>query len=99
MFYFARTFQNGRFGLLTQLQNWRERAFIAAHPGLVIRVLHPLELLYNKLETDREKDFDGVLQILNSRLFSRNKSASLLKMQISPKQRNRALSRIWKRSY
>jgi hypothetical protein len=43
-----------------------ERALIVAHPSLVIRVLHPLDLLYNKLETGRKKDLDGVLQILNN---------------------------------
>lgn len=43
-----------------------ERALVIDHAKLVIRVLHPLDLLYNKLETGRKKDFDGVLQIIVS---------------------------------
>jgi len=57
----------GSWVLLTQPRGWMERALIVAHPRLVIHVLHPLDLLYNKLETGRKKDLDGVLQILNSR--------------------------------
>jgi len=56
----------GSWVLLTQPRGWMERALIVAHPSLVIRVLHPLDLLYNKLETGRKKDLDGVLQILNN---------------------------------
>ena len=58
----------GSWVLLTQPRGWMERALIVEHPHLVIRALHPLDLLYNKLETGRKKDLDGVLQILGSRV-------------------------------
>lgn len=56
----------GSWVLLTQPRGWMDRALVLAHPRLLIRVLHPLDLLYNKLETGRKKDLDGVLQILAS---------------------------------
>jgi len=56
----------GSWVLLTQPRGWMERALVVDHPKLVIRVLHPLDLLYNKLETGRKKDLDGVLQIVVS---------------------------------
>lgn len=56
----------GSWVLLTQPRGWMERALIVEHPRLVIRVLHPLDLLYNKLETGRKKDLAGILQIIGS---------------------------------
>jgi hypothetical protein len=56
----------GSWVLLTQPGGWMERALVVDHPKLLIRVLHPLDLLYNKLETGRKKDLDGVLQILKT---------------------------------
>lgn len=56
----------GTWVLLTQPRGWMERALLVPHPILTIRVLHPLDLLYNKLETARKKDLQGVLLILRS---------------------------------
>lgn len=56
----------GTWVLLTQPRGWMERALVMPHPDLTIRVLHPLDLLYNKLETGRKKDLAGALQILKS---------------------------------
>ena len=54
----------GTWVLLTQPTGWMERALILPHPTLVIRVLHPLDLLYNKLEVGRKKDMDAAFHIL-----------------------------------
>jgi len=56
----------GSWVLLTQPVGWMERALRVDHPKLLIRVLHPLDLVYNKLEAGRKKDLDGVLQIISS---------------------------------
>ena len=56
----------GTWVLLTQPRGWMERALIIPHPTLTIRVLHPLDLVYNKLETGRKKDLEGVTLILRS---------------------------------
>jgi hypothetical protein len=54
----------GRWVLLTQPSGWMERAFVVPHPTLTIRALHPLDLVYNKLEAGRKKDLEGVRRIL-----------------------------------
>jgi hypothetical protein len=56
----------GSWVFLTQPSGWMERSLVIEHPKLLIRVLHPLDLLYNKLETARKKDLIGVQQILDS---------------------------------
>jgi hypothetical protein len=56
----------GTWVLLTQPRGWMERSLIVPHPSLTIRVLHPLDLVYNKLETGRKKDLEGVTLILRS---------------------------------
>ena len=56
----------GAWVLLTQPRGWMERSLLVSHPTLTIRVLHPLDLVYNKLETGRKKDLEGVTLILQS---------------------------------
>ncbi len=56
----------GAWVLLTQPRGWIERSLVVPHPTLTIRVLHPLDLVYNKLETGRKKDLEGVTLILRS---------------------------------
>ena len=56
----------GAWVLLTQPRGWMERSLLVSHPTLTIRVLHPLDLVYNKLETGRKKDLEGVTLILRS---------------------------------
>ena len=56
----------GSWVLLTQPSGWMQRALLLAHPTLTIHVLHPLDLLYNKLETARKKDLQGALKMLQS---------------------------------
>jgi hypothetical protein len=54
----------GTWVLLTQPRGWMERALVLPHPTLTIRVLHPLDLLYNKLEVGRRKDLAAAAEIL-----------------------------------
>ncbi len=55
----------GAWVLLTQPRGWMQRALTVPHSFLTIRVLHPLDLLYNKLEVGRKKDLDAAAQILS----------------------------------
>ena len=56
----------GTWVLLTQPRGWMERALVLPHPTLMIHILHPLDLVYNKLEAGRKKDLEAVAQVLKA---------------------------------
>jgi hypothetical protein len=74
----------GSWVLLTQPSGWMERALIIDHPKLLIRVLHPLDLVYNKLEAGRKKDLDGVMQIIGSGSVQTDQVRGFVEMADTP---------------
>lgn len=83
--------QFGAWVLLTQPRGWMERALVMPHPDLTIRVLHPLDLLYNKLETGRKEDLAGALQILKSGAVSTDQLHRFIQAAETPEETKQAI--------
>jgi hypothetical protein len=81
----------GAWVLLTQPRGWMERALLLPHAELTIRVLHPLDLLYNKLETGRKKDLEGALLILKCGAVSADQIRDFVQNTETPEETKRAI--------
>lgn len=79
----------GAWVLLTQPQGWMERALRVPHPKLTIRVLHPLDLLYNKLETGRKKDLLGAGLILKNGAVAADQIRNFVQSAETPEETKR----------
>ncbi len=81
----------GSWVLLTQPRGWMERALLLPHANLTIRVLHPVDLLYNKLETGRKKDLEGALLILKYGAVSADQIRDFVQKAETPEETKRAI--------
>jgi hypothetical protein len=81
----------GAWVLLTQPQGWMERALMVPHPKLTIRVLHPLDLLYNKLETGRKKDLQGAGLILKNGAIAADQIRDFVQSAKTPEETKRGI--------